>query len=232
MNQNREGSSASASLEGAANPPGLADVTNLPLTKEHQRVLDRLAEDMQGSAVWRQRKLAEAHGLIALSQIAPRLVVKHVDLRTELIALVELKNTPVPVMAPGASDIQIVQGAVLVIHYPEELLIGPIPGTQPIRILEPHNGFHTNVSYGDPVQALCLGANVPRGFPLREMALTSYAALTPQSISLNAMDPVGVLNGDAARWWQANARRIPLTTEPFLGLRRGAAVRQQGEGGT
>jgi hypothetical protein len=60
---------------------------------------------------------------------------------------------------------------------------------------------------------------VPRGFPLREMVLASYAALTLQAISLDNMDPAGVLNRQAAVWWQANAQRIPLTTEPFLGRR-------------
>jgi hypothetical protein len=46
--------------------------------------------------------------------------------------------------------------------------------------------------------------------------LASYAALTLQSVMVDERDPAGVMNSEAARWWQANAGRIPLTTTPFL----------------
>jgi hypothetical protein len=46
--------------------------------------------------------------------------------------------------------------------------------------------------------------------------LGSYAALTMQSVMFDELDPGGVMNGEAAHWWQANAGRIPLTTAPFL----------------
>ena len=36
---------------------------------------------------------------------------------------------------------------------------------------------------------------------------------------LDADDPGGVFNREAAEWWQVNADRIPLTREPFLGHR-------------
>ena len=218
-----------------ARRPGLADVASLPLAPSTQQALDRRAADMHGGAIWRKRKYAEARGLLGLAQIAPRVVVLELDLRTELTALVELRDTPVPCMAPGADDIHLEHRAVLVLQFPEELIAGPIAGTRPARILEPRPVFHANVSYGGPVQVLCLGASVPRGFPLREMLLTSYAALTLQSISLDAMDPAGVLNPIASGWWQANASRIPLTTTPFLG-RREAGPPQAGasdrEGGS
>jgi len=207
---------------------GLADLATLPLDEGNQRNLDRLVEDIvSGSSAWRERKPREARGLIALSQIAPRLSIRHLDLRTELITLVELRDTPVPCWPPGSAEIQIHRGAVLAIRYPEDILSRPIPGTSPIRILEPHFVFHSNVGpFANPTPSLCLGANVPRGFPLREIVLASYAALTLQAISLDTMDPAGVLNGDAATWWQANATRIPLTAEPFLGWRRETASQE------
>jgi len=209
--------------------PGLHELTDLPLDEASKRALAPLLEDMQGRPAWRMRKYNEAHGLVALSSIAPRLRILDLDLRTELKALVELRDTPVPCMAPGASDIHIESRALLAIEYPEEILYKPIPGTRPIRLLAPRHVWHSNVGpAGVPAPALCLGASIARGFPLREMVLCCYAALTLQAISLDHMDPAGVLNGEAARWWQANAGRIPLTTEPFLPL--GAAGLTQSGG--
>jgi hypothetical protein len=72
---------------------------------------------------------------------------------------------------------------------------------------------------------LCLGVNVPRCFPLRECVLASYAALTLQSIMVDERDPAGVMNKEAALWWQSNLHRIPLSTVPFL-----ASVRDERSG--
>lgn len=213
------GANPAAATQATSRAPGLADLATLPLEEPNRRVLDHLSKDIvSSSAAWRGRKIAEAHGLMALSQIAPRLRIHYLDLRTELIAQIELMDTPVPCRTPGSSDIHIERGAMLTILYPEAILTGPIPGAGPIRILEPRNVYHSNVGpFEERAPALCLGANVPRGFPLRELVLSSYAALTLQAISLDRMDPAGVLNGDATLWWQANTQRIPLTTESFLG---------------
>ena len=204
---------------GSSRRPGLADVPALDLTPQNQLALDHACEEMQGPPAWRRRKRIEAHGLIALAQIAPRLVVHHLDLRTELGAIVGLRDTPVPCMAPGQVDIEVASSALLAIKFPEAILCGPIPGTLPVRVIEPRHVFHSNVSYGERTPALCLGANVPRGFPLREIVLSAYGALTLQAISLDALDPAGVLNPEAAAWYQANPARVPLTTDPFLGWR-------------
>jgi hypothetical protein len=201
-------------------PPSLADIPTLPLSPANQEILDSLAEDMLGTAAWRRRKLAEARGLIALSQIAPRLVIRALDLRTDLLAMVDLLDTPVACLTPGANEIHRAQGAQLAIVYPEEILVKPIAGTRSIRVLAPKYPYHSNIGpYPEPVPALCLGASVPRGFPVREMVLSCYAALTLQAVSLDNLDPAGVLNADASRYWQRNAASIPLTTEPFLGTR-------------
>ena len=200
-------------------PAGLADLSTLELTPENQRALAQASADALGPPAWQQRKRAEAHGLIALSQIAPRLSIRHLDMRTDLVVLIELRDTPVPCLSPGEADIRIERTALLAIDYPQEIISHPIPGTRPIRVLAPSAVFHSNVAYGIPMPPLCLGASVPRGYPLREMALASYGALTLQAISLDNLDPAGVLNAEAAVFWQANAKRIPLTTEPFLGWR-------------
>ena len=207
----------------AARLPGLADLPTLALTSPNQQTLDQLCRERVGPPNWRHRKRIEAHGLIALSQLAPRLVIRQLDLRTDLVAIVELRDTPVPCMRPGQSDIELADGALLAIRYPEAILVGPIPGTLPVRVLEPRNVFHSNVAYAERAPALCLGANVPRGFPLREIVLTAYGALTLQAISFDALDPAGVLNPRAAFWYQANAARVPLTEVPFLGWREAAS---------
>ncbi len=218
--QSTDGSGCVAS---AGRLPGLADLATLRLTAQNQRTLDQLCTERVGPPSWRHRKRIEAHGLIALSQIAPRLVIRQLDLRTDLVAIVELRDTPVPCMRPGQSDIELADGALLAIRYPEAILVGPIPGTLPVRVLEPRNVFHSNVAYAERAPALCLGANVPRGFPLREIVLTAYGALTLQAISFDALDPAGVLNPRAAFWYQANADRVPLTDVPFLGWREDAS---------
>jgi hypothetical protein len=203
--------------QNQSGPLGLSDLKRLPLDAENQRALDQRLNDMLGSRAWCLRKRAEAHGLMALSQIAPRLIIRHLDLRTDIVALLELRDTPVPCMSPGAPDIHIVYGALTAIEYPADILIKPLPGTRPVRLIQPTNAWHSNIGPPD-VQpaAICLGHNVPRGLPLTEMVLLSYAALTLQAVSLDYQDSAGVLNPEAAIWWQSNAHRAPLTTASFL----------------
>jgi hypothetical protein len=38
-----------------------------------------------------------------------------------------------------------------------------------------------------------------------------------QTLKIDERDAAGVLNPQAARWWQQNTDRIPLTSVPFLG---------------
>jgi hypothetical protein len=216
-------------------PYGLSALQTLPLLPENQRALDERLDDMQGTTAWRQRKRVEARALIALSQIASRLVIRALDLRTEVHALIELRDTPVSCMAPGASDIHIVIGALIAIEYPAEILIGPLSGTRTTRLIRPANVYHSNIGPPDvSPPAVCLGANTPRGFPLTEIVLTTYAALTLQAISLDYRDSTGVLDPAAAIWWQANARRAPLTTAPFIDVSHARPVAtggaQAGEG--
>ncbi len=88
-----------------------------------------------------------------------------------------------------------------------------VPGHRPSRG-SPNVSSHEAVP-GEP-QALCLGANIPRGLPLREAVLASYAAFTLQAITLDAADPAGVMNPAAAEHWQINSQQIPLSREAFL----------------
>jgi hypothetical protein len=158
--------------------------------------------------------------LLALEQIAERMTVLGIECRTELRALVRL-SAPVPCMQPGARDLVVADHVDLALLYPEAILRGPLPGFALVEILSPRHVHHANVSAGPLGQRLCLGVNVPRGYPLREAVLASYAALTMQTAMVDELDPAGVMNSEAARWWQANPDRIPLTTAPFLAPLRG-----------
>jgi hypothetical protein len=66
------------------------------------------------------------------------------------------------------------------------------------------------------VQPLCLGARLPAGIRVKELVLMAYGALSMQTVMIDELDPAGVLNPVAARWWQANTDRIPLSRAAFL----------------
>jgi len=196
----------------------LARLADVALPTECEVAIEELRLRSQGSVVWRSRKAAEARDLFALAQIAPRLTVLALEGATELRALVRLGSL-VPCLAEGETDLAIERVVDLVLHYPEEILLRPLPGYALVEILRPRHVLLPNVSYGSP-QLLCLGANVSRNYPLREAVLASYAALTMQAVTIDERDTAGVMNPAAARWWQANTHRIPLSTEPFLGTCR------------
>lgn len=203
---------------------GLSDLHRVPLLGQQQEGLERLQQAALGTPVWRARKQSEARDLLALERIAERMEVLALDATTKLRALIRLR-APVPCMPPGARDLVVEDQVDLVLLYPEEILRGPLPGYEIVEILVPRNVYHANVATRGLSQRLCLGANVPRGYPLREAVLASYAALTLQSVMLDELDPAGVMNGEAARWWQANTGRIPLTSAPFLApLRAGKST--------
>lgn len=195
---------------------GLTDLAHHELSEANARRLADCCAGALGPAGWQRRKREELHGLLALEERAERLVVRQVDLRTDLQVIVELRDTPVPVRPPDGRVVGLVRGALLAIRYPEALLVGPVPGTLPVRILAPRAVFHSNVAYGGPAPPLCIGASVPRGTPLREIVLISYGALTLQTVSLDQLDPAGVLNAAAAAFYQAHADQLPLTRAPFL----------------
>ena len=64
-----------------------------------------------------------------------------------------------------------------------------------VQVLEPRHVHHPNVGTDEAFghsgpgpfasQPLCLGIRIPRGLPLREALLMSYAALTLQSVQVD-----------------------------------------------
>ena len=79
---------------------GLSDLGLITLTDKQEALVAALVADSQGPAHWRRRKEHETRRLLALAQIAPRLTVQALDLRTTLKALLQLQ-TPVPCLPPG-----------------------------------------------------------------------------------------------------------------------------------
>jgi hypothetical protein len=197
---------------------GLAILPDIGLAPARQALLDRAMANAQGSAPWRARKKAEARDLLALEELAPpgRLLVQDLDAREGLRALI-LLDVPVGCRPQPDGPLVVERGAVVGIHYPQEALYRPLPGPSLIQLLAPRNAFHANVSPGAS-QHLCLGATLPPGVRVKELVLMTYGALSMQSVMIDVADPAGVLNPEAAEWWQQNRDRIPLTPVPFLGL--------------
>ena len=199
---------------------GLADLAQVKLPPAQEQALVKLRDRALGSGMWRGRMVHEVRELFALEQIAPRMTVLAVEVAGELRAIVRLVGA-VPTLPPGAADIVVAHEVHLALRYPEEILRGPLPGAALVQVMAPQHVYHANVGSG-PIQPLCLGANIARGFPLREAVLASYAALTLQAVTLDERDTAGVMHRDAALWWQANAARVPLSSAPFL-----AGVREE-----
>jgi hypothetical protein len=198
-------------------PPssGLSGLEGVPLGHKLERLLDAALAGSGGSPVWRRRKNVEARELLALSRLAPqRMSVEQLDLSESLRAVIHLR-APVPTRQPGSDEVVIRPGALLGLQVRQGALLTPQPGASFIQILRPEGVFLAQVP-PDPPHLLCLAPVLPAGVPCREMLLMAYAALTLQNYQFDVADSAGVFNLEAARWWQSNADRIPLTREPFL----------------
>jgi len=220
-------------MEAASHPPrpvgraGLHDLSRIALESPYAEALADLEPTLLGRPAWVARKRVELRELFALAQLAPnRMSILGLDASTEIRALLDLR-CDLSCLNPGDPDIHVERKARLFVRYPEAILRGPLPGTELVQIVEPHHVHHPNVGTAEAFgsagpgafasQTLCLGARIPRGLPLREALLMSYAALTLQSVQLDERDAAGVMNVDAARFWQQNPHRIPLSRETFLG---------------
>jgi hypothetical protein len=192
----------------------LRDLDSVVLDPPRAARFAALEELCRGAAPWRLRKLAEARSLLSLEQIAPRLAVLDLDVRTEWRALVRLRCA-VPCRPDGVGALVVVSEAALAIQWPEAALRMPLPGYAFVGVAHPRGLWHGNVS-ADLAQRLCLGPTLPPCTPVREIVIAAYGALTMQTVRLDPRDPAGVMNAEAARWWLEHADRVPLTDEPFL----------------
>jgi hypothetical protein len=195
---------------------GLPNLRQLPLTQESAARWEALSNEADGERAWRQRKLHEAQELLALAQLAPgRLKVLALSVRGELRAGLAL-NTPVPLWHEAAANLVVGWGAVLDLHYPSEVVHRQLPGTSFLRIIAPEPVWHANVVNRPGEQVLCLGQSLPAGIRAAVLLVMAYRALSLTQYQVDERDAAGVLNAEAARWWQQNLHLAPLTREPFL----------------
>jgi len=177
-------------------------------------LLDRSAVFSQGSPMWCARKKAEAKDCLALSQVSPRFKVLELDMR-ESLRLFSILHVAVPRFNKREKKLRVVEKALLGIYYPEESMRKPLPGYVFVQIIQPFQVWHANVTEKNG-QLLCLGSTLPAGIFLREIIIMAYSALSMQSIQIDEKNHAGVMNVEAARWWQKNSHRIPLTEKSFL----------------
>ena len=201
----------------AEHAPGLANLDQVELTGQYRVLYDHATESAGGRGGWFSRKKFEAQKLLALAQIAGsgRMDVLMLDLIDDLRAVIRL-TVPVPLTPAAAGALRVATGAVLGVAYPQIALSTPIPGYAPVTLLSPeHGAWHPNIGTARG-QRLCLGTSLPAGIPVSEIVLLSYGLLSMQSVMLDPGDSAGVMNSEAASFWQACLNDIPLSAEPFL----------------
>ena len=198
--------------------PGLASLSEIPLTRQNQQRLEQISADMMGVVPWRDRKKSEARQLLALEQLAGRSRMRVIsldgsqDLRAEVWLDVPVAMTPAP-----DGSLSVIRGAVIGVVYPPVILSMSLPGFALVSLVEPASGaFYPNVG-ATRGQRMCLGATLPVGIPVSELVLLSYGLLTGQTIMLDTSDSAGVMNVEAAHYWSANQDKMPLSSTPFLG---------------
>lgn len=210
----------------------MSDLANVPLAAARQAWLEDWGAGCGAVPEVRERFRAEAHDLLAVEALTEgrrlrvhALTVSGGDLR----AVVEMR-VPVAVRVHGAGDatsaeamrgvgveVRVEPTALLMLLYSGEAVRRPLPGTQFVAVARPVGLWHPNAAPRPP-HVLCLGPRLPAGIRMVEVVLLAYQALAMQGLSreLDVLNPAGVLNPEAARWWQSNAARLPLTREPFL----------------
>jgi hypothetical protein len=197
--------------------PGLHSLSAIELAPRHRALLDAALAGSGGDPAWRRRKTREAHELLALSQVAPqgRLRVDWLDARDSLRALLHLE-VPVPCRPDPANRLRVERSATLGLTYPQEAARLPLPGWSFLQVLWPTEVWHPQV--GSRGQPLCLAASLPAGVRVRSLILLAYGALRLElaTLQVDELDPAGVFNVDAARWWQQNLGLAPLSRTPFL----------------
>jgi len=203
--------------ETRTQPPtgGLAALDQVELSKSSRKMLADAMASCGGDVSWRTNKKNNARDLLAMAEISGRTVVRELDLDEMLRALIFIE-APVPCRPDSEGRLQKAPGMLLGLTYRQEALILPQPGYSMVQILLPRDIWHANVGDIEHGQPLCLGVQLPTAIPLSEIVLMTYGAMTMQAISIDERDYAGVLNVEAARWWQQNRHLIPLTSEPFI----------------
>jgi hypothetical protein len=207
--------SAAAGADPAPRPPGLSELSRVVLSGDGLRCLDQARARSGGDPAFRHRKALEAHELLALDEVAPpgRLKVLALDLQEDLRAQL-LMSVPVPCQPDPSGTLPVAGLALLGLVYPRAAMFQALPGWAFVQVLEPHSVFHPNVGRDG---RLCLGPSMSAGIRVVDLLVLAYAALALQSvIQVDEQDPAGVMNADAAVYFQQNRSRVPLTAKAIL----------------
>jgi len=197
----------------------LSELGDFVLNGFYQSHLESAMKTCAGSGSFQKRKEIEYREFLALAQISGRINPLAANLE-QALQFHFILNAPVGVLN-SKNELEIKDWAHISLTYPEEALRKAMPGYAFVRVLQPGGVWHPNAARPDcpdpfPGQVLCLGQSIPPGIRVRELVLMTFGALTLQSVQLDARDPAGVLNVEAAEWWLQNRSEIPLTREPFL----------------
>ncbi|MBM4042356.1 MAG: hypothetical protein FJ290_28015 [Planctomycetes bacterium] len=195
---------------------GLAALDDVVLDARLQGLLDARVAACGGPRWWASRKRAEARDLAAMSVVAPRFKVCELDLRETFRALATLR-APVPCRPNGAGQLRVERLALLGITYEPRYVFEDAPGYAFVTILEPAGVWHPNVATR-PAQAVCLGPTLPAGILVKDLVVLTYAALAMDRklVQMDERAAAGVMNAEAAVWWQQHGGLVPLTGTPFL----------------
>jgi len=206
-------------IETRAQQPagGLDELDKVELPDTYLAMLEDAMTRCGGNPSWRNNKKNNARDLLAMATISGRMVVRELDLAEALRALIFIE-APIPCVPDAQDQLQIAPGALLGLMYVEDALVLPQPGYSFVQVVLPNGVWHANVEavekgHGQP---LCLGTKLPSAIPVSEIIIMTYGALIMKAVNIDERDYAGVLNPDAARWWQQNRHLIPLSDEPFV----------------
>lgn len=182
--------------------------------RRHDRIRKRALQDNGGSDTfvrWKQTVFDEVFGL---ARDAPRLSILEARLFGELELIYSIRM-PAP-RPPSRGQLVIDHSAVFHLIYHESWLLEPIPGWAPLGLLKPRDLFHPNGS-GKPSMrgAICLGGLMP-GVTPKELILLGYYLVSLQDLTLDELDPAGVLNAPACEFYRCHPEYLPLTRAGLL----------------
>lgn len=197
-----------------ASDPGLSQLHQVKLSDQDEAYLQSLAPQFCGQPLWRAYKAKMTRELLALAQITDRLKYFWFDVSGDFRVLLHMRVT-VPCLPDPHGPLQVADHAIIGLNYREEHMTEAQPGYVFISIVRPSAVWLANVApdFGQP---LCLGPKLERAYPVKELIVNTYLALTLNSFQFSETDPAGILNRDAAIWWQHNTKLIPLSREPFI----------------
>ncbi len=209
------------SMQTPSEPGNVIDLhalSTVPLTGAHQSMLNFARSACGGSGPWQQRKISDVRDLLALAQVSRRFSVLWIDLLADIHLLIDMAAA-VPCLPDVSGPLRMACGARLGIRYPQEALFESQPGAAFVQVLDPCFVWHPNVRYATSINQpvpLCLAPQFVAGTLLTEVVILSYLALTMQAGLSDPSDPAGVLNFEAARYYQKANIPIPLSREPFV----------------